>query len=306
LQQSIKCRSQLIEQKLQSWGYYCLWISPNIDYSVYFISQCNTTTSIASGFSRLLWHALSQSVSLLLACTSEAYCRLAELLFDLSYMRAQSWLVFQNPWPMSQRERNSYLSLSLYMRFNCSTPGAVEMADWWFKDGWRQWLKEGYSLQHSNGVLLFYTSVTSRHHPQNLSYFSCLISHQNYILNQALAYLTVSILIGARFLGKFLCLNLICSMHPWTTREMQENLVQPLVRWAQVISCDDDRDLREKHRHKFLISMSWLSKTVRISRCVYPHSDELEEGILKEHSVQSCLGWRLVQMDNIFCSVGRS
>jgi len=221
-------------------------------------------------------------------------------------MRTQSWLVFQNPWPMSQRERNSYLSLSLYMRFNCSTPGAVEMADWWLKDGWHRWLKEGHSLQHSNGELPFYTSVTSRHHPQNLSYFSCLISHQNYILNQALAYLTVSILIGARFLGKFLCLNLICSMHPWTTREMQENLVQPLVRWAQVISCDDDRDLREKHRHKFLISMSWLSKTVRISRCVYPHSDELEEGILKEHSVQSCLGWRLVQMDNIFCSVGRS
>jgi len=176
------------ERKSQSWGYYCLWISPNIDYSFYFISWCNTTTSSTSGFSSFLWHALSQSVSLLLACTSEAYCRLAKLLFDLSYMRAQSWLVFQNPWPMSQRERNSYLSLSLYMRFNCSTPGAVEMADWWLKDGWHRWLKEGHSLQHSNGVLLFYTSVTSRHHPQNLSYFSCLISHQNYILNQALAY----------------------------------------------------------------------------------------------------------------------
>jgi len=27
-------------------------------------------------------------------------------------------------------------------------------------------------------------------------------------------------------------------------------------------------------------------------------SDELEDGILKEHSVQRCLGWRLVQMPN--------
>ena len=52
------------------------------------------------------------------------------------------------------------LDIPLYMRFNCSTPGAVEMADWWLKDGWHRWLKEGHSLQHSTGELLFYTSVT--------------------------------------------------------------------------------------------------------------------------------------------------
>ena len=72
---------------------------------------------------------------------------------------AQSRLVFQSPWPMSQRERISHLVYDFDASSIVWSFDTIEMADW-FKDGWRRWLKE-VTLQHSNGVLLFYTSITS-------------------------------------------------------------------------------------------------------------------------------------------------
>jgi len=254
----------------------------------------------------LLWHALSQSVSLLLACTSEAYCWLVELLCLLHACTIPSLLYVFDASSIVWS-----LDIPIYMRFNCSTPGAVEMADWWFKDGWRQWLKEGYSLQHSNGVLLFYTSVTS---PPK---FVVLLVLDKFVIR------TIKPSIGlfdCQYLNRSKISLEISMLEPDLVHASLKNQrdarkhVQHQFRWAQVISCDDDCDLREKHRHKFLIarlpteliSMSWVSKSVTISRCMCAHSDELEEGTLKEHSVQSCLGWRLVQMDNILCSAGRS
>jgi len=167
------------------------------------------------------------------------------------------------------------------------------------------------TLQHSNGVLLFYTSITS---PPK---FVVLLVLDKFVIR------TIKPSIGlfdCQYLNRSKISLEISMLEPDLVHASLKNQrdarkhVQHQFRWAQVISCDDDCDLREKHRHKFLIarlpteliSMSWVSKSVTISRCMCAHSDELEEGTLKEHSVQSCLGWRLVQMDNILCSAGRS
>ena len=75
--------------------------------------------------------------------------------FDLSYMCAQSRLVFQSPWPMSQRERISHLIYDFDASSIVWSFDAIEMADW-FKDGWRRWLKGGHSSTFKWGVAILH------------------------------------------------------------------------------------------------------------------------------------------------------
>ena len=68
---------------------------------------------------------------------------------------AQSRLVFQSPWPMSQRERISHLVYDFDASSIVWSFDTIEMADW-FKDGWRRWLKGGHSSTFKWGVAILH------------------------------------------------------------------------------------------------------------------------------------------------------
>jgi len=144
------------------------------------------------------------------------------------------------------------LDTPVYMHFNCSTPGAVEMADRWL-DG----AVELKKVTLFNIQLRSCYSTHQEHHPQNLSFFwrSMVIR----IIKPSTGLFNFQNLNRSKF-------SLQISMFPpdlvhasLKNQGDARNLVQPQVRWAQVNSCDDDCDLRKKHQHKFLISMSRAS-----------------------------------------------
>jgi len=136
--------------------------------------------------------------------------------FDLSYMCAQSRLVFQSPWPMSQRERISHLVYDFDASSIVWSFDAIEMADWWFKDGWRRWLKGGHSSTFKWGVAIL--------HINNITPKICRTSR---------AWLVIRIiklstgLFDCQFLNRSkVSLEIsmrtwFWPMHTWTTREMQ-------------------------------------------------------------------------------------